>query len=35
VGLLDGSKPPVTGAAQAETVLGKDVPANELLKRGG
>lgn len=35
VGLLDGSKLPVTGAAQAEKVLGKDVPASELLKRGG
>jgi carboxymethylenebutenolidase len=35
VGLLDGSKLPVTGAVQAEKVLDKDPPANELLKRSG
>lgn len=35
VGLLDGSKLPVTGAVQAEKVLDKNLPANELLKRGG
>jgi len=35
VGLLDESKLPVTGVAQAEKVLDKDLPSNELLKRGG
>ena len=35
VGLLDGSKLPVTGALQAEKVLDKNLLANELLKRGG
>lgn len=35
VGLLDGASLPVTGAAQAEKVLDKDLPANELLKRRG
>jgi len=34
VGPLDGSKLPVTGVVQAEKVLDKDLPANELLKRG-
>jgi carboxymethylenebutenolidase len=35
VGLIDETKLPVTGAAQAEKVLDKDLPANELLKRRG
>ena len=35
VGLLDGSKLPVTGAVQAEKVLDKELPANELVKRRG
>jgi carboxymethylenebutenolidase len=35
VGLLDETKLPVTGVAQAEKVLDKDLPANELLNRGG
>ena len=33
VGLLDETTLPVTGAAQAEKVLDKDVPANHLLQR--
>jgi carboxymethylenebutenolidase len=35
VGLLDETKLPVTGVAQAEKVLGKDLPSNELVNRGG
>jgi carboxymethylenebutenolidase len=35
VGLLDETKLPVTGVAQAEKVLDKDRPANELLRRPG
>jgi carboxymethylenebutenolidase len=31
VGLLDENRLPVTGAAQAQKVLDKDVPANHLL----
>ena len=35
VGVIDGTKLPVTGAAQAEKVLDKDLPDNELLKQRG
>jgi carboxymethylenebutenolidase len=35
VGLIDETKLPVTGVGQAEKVLDKDLPANELLQRGG
>jgi carboxymethylenebutenolidase len=33
VGLIDDTTLPVTGAAQAQKVLEKDLPANELLRR--
>ncbi len=35
IGLIDETVLPVTGAAQAEKVLDKDMPANELLQRCG
>ena len=35
VGLIDETSLPVTGVAQAEKVLDKDLPANELLRRRG
>jgi carboxymethylenebutenolidase len=35
IGLIGDTKLPVTGVAQAEKVLDKDLPANELLKRRG
>ncbi len=33
VGLIDETSLPVTGVVQAEKVLDKDLPANELLRR--
>jgi carboxymethylenebutenolidase len=34
VGLLDPSALPVTGAEQADKILDKNLPANQLLTRG-
>lgn len=33
VGMLDEARMPVTGAIQADKVLDKDMPANQLLRR--